>query len=97
NGPPLTESAPHILNLSFPGVKGEVLLHALEELGVLVSVGSACHSRHPEPSHVLQALGLNEQRLTSALRFSFSSFNNTREIDLVIEYIAGAVKQLSRI
>lgn len=97
NGPPLEDSAPHILNLSFPGVKGEVLLHALEEHGILVSVGSACHSRHPEPSHVLQALGLNDQRLTSALRFSFSSFNNHQEIDLAIKHIAGAVRQLIQV
>lgn len=95
NGPPLEDSAPHILNLSFPGMKGEVLLHALEEHGILVSTGSACHSRHPEPSHVLRALGLDDLHLTGALRFSFSSFNSPREIDPVIKHIAGAVREFT--
>lgn len=94
NGPPLEESAPHILNLSFPGVKGEVLLHALEEHEMLASAGSACHSRNPVPSHVLKALGLNDQQLTGALRFSFSSFNDHQQIESAIRHIAGAVKQL---
>ncbi len=94
NGPPLEKSAPHILNLSFPGVKGEVLLHALEEHEMLASAGSACHSRNPVPSHVLKALGLNDQQLTGALRFSFSSFNDHQQIESAIRHIAGAVKQL---
>lgn len=94
NGPPLEEAAPHILNLSFPGVKAEVLLRLLEEKGIYVSPGSACHSRRPEPSHVLAAIGLDEDRLSSALRFSFSSFNSLTEIDRVIERIVSAVREL---
>lgn len=94
NGPPLEEAAPHILNLSFPGVKAEVLLRLLEEKGIYVSPGSACHSRRPEPSHVLAAIGLDEDRLSSALRFSFSSFNSLTELDRVIERIVSAVREL---
>lgn len=97
NGPPLEDGAPHILNLSFPGVKGEVLLHALEEDNILVSVGSACHSRQPKPSHVLQALGTEEERLSSAIRFSFSSFNDQGEIEQTIGAIAGAVNSIIRV
>ncbi len=94
NGPPLEKAAPHILNLSFPGVKAEVLLRFLEEKEIYVSAGSACHSRRPEPSHVLRAIALEEKRLSSALRFSFSSFNRFDEIDRVVEQIVPAVKKL---
>jgi len=45
NGPSVEDGAPHILNISFAGIRGEVLLHALEQKGVLVSTGSACSSR----------------------------------------------------
>ena len=97
NGPPLRESAPHIINLSFSGVKAELLLHSLEEHGIYTSPGSACHSRRPEPSHVLLAMGLGEERLQSALRFSFSPLNTAEEIDLVITHTAAAVRDLSRL
>ncbi|NMD43773.1 MAG: aminotransferase class V-fold PLP-dependent enzyme, partial [Firmicutes bacterium] len=97
NGPPLETAAPHILNLSFSGVKAELLLRFLEEKGIYVSAGSACHSRRPEPSHVLAAIGLDENKLFSALRFSFSSFNDLAEIDRVVEQIVPAIKELKAI
>lgn len=94
NGPPLKEAAPHILNLSFPGVKAELLLRFLEEKKIYVSAGSACHSRRPEPSHVLTAIGLDQKNLFSALRFSFSSFNSRSQIEPVIEKIVAAIADL---
>lgn len=94
NGPPPEETAPHIINLSFPGIKAEVLLHALEEKGIYVSPGAACHSRHPEPSHVLTAIGLEKMKLAGSLRFSFSSFNEDKQIDRVIEQIVSALHEL---
>lgn len=97
NGPPHEESAPHILNLSFPGLKAELLLHSLEERGVYVSAGSACHSRRPDPSHVLKAIGLSRERLESALRFSFSAFNTEKEITLAAKETAAAVRELRAI
>ncbi len=97
NGPSLEEAAPHILNLSFPGVKAELLLRFLEEKGIYVSAGSACHSRRPEPSHVLTAIGLDEKKLFSALRFSFSPFNDLAEIDRVVEQIVRAIKELKAV
>ena len=97
NGPPLEEAAPHILNLSFPGVKAELLLRFLEEKGIFVSAGSACHSRHPEPSHVLTATGLTGDRLLSALRFSFSSFNQRADITGAVEGITRAVRELKNL
>ncbi|MGI6098091.1 MAG: cysteine desulfurase family protein [Dethiobacteria bacterium] len=96
NGPEDEKGAPHIINLSFPGVKGEVLLHALEGKGVYVSTGSACHSRQSTPSHVLQALGLKKQEIDSALRFSFSILNDGQQIDYAVKILAEAVNELSR-
>ncbi len=95
NGPLPEESAPHIINLSFAGLKSEVLLHSLEEQGIYVSAGSACHSRHPEPSHVLKAIGLRGKALESALRFSFSVLNNEKEVAAAAEETINTVRRLS--
>ena len=54
--------APHILNISFLGTKGEILLHALEEHGIYVSTGSACSSHKKEQSHVLWLWGKGLKR-----------------------------------
>ncbi len=72
---------PHIINISFQGIKGEILLHALEGDGIFVSTGSACSSKK-EKSHVLTAMG---ERADGALRFSFSPFNTLEEVDYCIE------------
>lgn len=95
NGPPPDQGAPHIINLSFPGLKGELLLHALEEQGIFCSSGSACSSRHPEPSHILQAIGLSKESIESALRFSFSVFNNKQEVAYAARQTAKTVSELT--
>lgn len=95
NGPSPEEGAPHIINLSFPGLKAEMLLHSLEEQGIYVSAGSACHSRHPEPSHVLMAIGLRGKPLEGALRFSFSFLNSEEEVLSAAAETANIVRRLS--
>lgn len=99
NGPDPTseESAPNILNVSFPGLKGEILVHALEDRGIYVSTGSACSSRQSDPSHVLKALGLSQEALDAAIRFSFSPFNTIDDIDYTILQIAESVKELEKL
>ena len=92
NGPP--EGAPHIVNISFKGIQGEVLLHTLEEAGIYVSTGSACHSRSQEPSHVLKALKLSEKDRSGALRFSFSPYNTEEEIHTCVQKLTTAVQEL---
>ena len=57
------ESAPHIVSASFQGVRGEVLLHALEDRGIYVSSGSACSSNHPAISGTLKAVGIKKEFL----------------------------------
>jgi len=74
-------SSPYILNIAFPGLKSEVLLHHLEERGIFISTGSACSSRKAKRSHVLTAMGLENRILDSAVRFSFSADNTEEDID----------------
>jgi len=62
---------PHVLNVSFPGLDSEAVLIALKDL-IAASNGSACTSHSYEPSHVLSAMGLDEQRRAGAVRFSWS-------------------------
>lgn len=73
--------APHIVNISLPGLKAEVIVHALEEKGIYVSTKSACSSKKNKPSRVLTAMGLREEYSLSSLRFSFSKHNKIEEID----------------
>ncbi|MEW5784430.1 MAG: cysteine desulfurase family protein [Bacillota bacterium] len=96
NGPPLEESAPHIINLSFKGIRAEILLHSLEQYGIYSSSGSACHSRRPEPSHVLQTIGLTGERLTGALRFSFSVFNTVSDVTTAAGCTVKAVREFGK-
>lgn len=88
NGKTDEESAPHIVNVSFPGVRAEVLLHALEDKGIYVSSGSACSSNRPELSSTLQAIGLDKNLLDSTLRFSFCVDTTPEEIEYCLQNIA---------
>lgn len=94
NGSTGDRSAPHILNYSFTGLRGEVLVHALEEKGVFVSTGSACSSRKGEVSHVLKALDLPEDRLKSSIRISPSHLTTLDDIDRAGEIIDETVQEL---
>jgi len=81
NGPAPEDAAPHIVNLGFPGVRGEVMLHALEGEGICVSTGSACSSKKLKVSSVLVAMGLRPQVAEWAVRFSLSPYTTDEEID----------------
>ncbi len=91
---PGEQTAPHILNITFPGVRGETLLHRLEMDGIMVSTGSACHSHTPTPSHVLLAIGLPPEQASSSLRFSLSRFTTRDEVDAVASALRHAVPEL---
>lgn len=88
------KSAPHIINLSFPGLKAEVLLHALEDVGIYVSTGSACHSRQSAPSHVLVTTGLKPREIEGALRFSLSYHTTREDLQYVLEHLPKLVAEL---
>lgn len=81
NGPAPEAAAPHIVNLGFPNVRGEVMLHALEAEGVYASTGSACSSKKLKVSGVLTAMGIRPDRAEWALRFSLSPHTTYEEID----------------
>lgn len=72
NGPLEKGASPYILNISIPGLKGEVLLHALEKEEIFVSTGSACSSKKDILSPVLRAMGINEEVMRGSIRLSFS-------------------------
>lgn len=82
-----------LLNVSFPGTRGEVILHTLEQEGICVSTGSACSSNKKGRSHVLKAMGLGDKEIEGALRFSLSRFNTEEEIEAAVEKTAAAVKR----
>lgn len=86
--------APHILNISFPGVRSEVVLHYLEQDGIFVSSGSACSARKGNLSHVLTAMGLKGDEIEGSLRFSFSYLNEMTEVLPAAESVERAVKEL---
>ncbi|BCV20123.1 cysteine desulfurase family protein [Moorella sp. Hama-1] len=94
NGPDPAAAAPQILNVSFPGVRAEVLVHMLEQRGVYVSTGSACHSRHQDASHVLQALHLERWRQEGAIRISLGALNTPAEIAPVVAAFKDCVQEL---
>ena len=97
NTPDDPHAAPHVLNVSFPGVKGEVLVRQLESAGIYASTGSACTSSRESVSHVLKAMGLAKDQLEGAMRFSFSSLNREEEPDQLMEKLVPAVKRLRRL
>ncbi|MFW5971865.1 MAG: cysteine desulfurase family protein [Bacillota bacterium] len=86
------KGAPHILSISFPGIKGEVLIHSLESKNIYVSTGSACHSKSKEKSHVLRAIGLPAEQIDGTIRISFSRFNTLEEIDYTIDTLNEQLK-----
>ncbi len=98
NGLPGRQSAPHVVSVSFAGVRSEVLLHALEERGIYVSAGSACSSNHPDTagSATLRAIGLPKELLSSTIRFSFSVFTTQEEIRYTLQALQELVPALRR-
>jgi cysteine desulfurase len=91
NGHP-TERLPGNLNLSFAYVDGEALMMTMRD--VAVSSGAACTAANPEPSHVLLAMGLDEETARASLRFGLGRFTTGEEIDFAIDAVAAAVARL---
>ncbi len=89
--------APHILNISFGGVRSEVLLHSLESEGIYVSSGSACSSHKKEPSYVLTSIGLDRKMIDGSIRFSLSEHNTSEEIDRTISAVCAIVPRLRKL
>lgn len=90
------DGAPHILNVSFKSVRGEVLLHYLEQKGIYVSTGSACSSK-AKNNRILEAIGLDKSYLDGTIRISLGYFNNFDEVEYVVENIKQSVDDIRKI
>lgn len=86
--------SPYVLSVSFMGVRGEALLHLLEEKGIYVSTGSACSAKNNEDSHVLKALGLKKKEIKGTIRFSFGEDNSKGEVDYTLKVLSESLKFL---
>ena len=84
-----------IVNLAFPGVEAEALMLALGDIAV--SAGSACTAAAIEPSHVLQALGIDEDVALASVRFSFGRYTTLADVDIVCQRVERAVSTLRSI
>jgi cysteine desulfurase len=87
---------PTTTNISFKGVDGQSLVVALDLKGVATATGSACSSGSLEPSHVLIAIGLVDEWLRGAVRFSLGSGNTLAEVDAVLHMLPPIVARLRR-
>lgn len=83
-------------NISFEGVNGNDLLLELDNVGICASSGSACNSKDPAPSHVLKAIGLNDDLISGALRVTFGEFNSMEDVDFLVENLERCVKKLRK-
>lgn len=88
------DGLPYILDFSVLGVRAETMLHFLAQQGVYVSAGSACG--RAKPSHVLEAMGLPKERISSALRASFSRFSTEEDVQALVEGVRAGLAGLSR-
>jgi cysteine desulfurase len=95
NGHPKKRLA-HNLNVCFPGLESKALIHVLRR-DLSISAGSACTTASVEPSHVLRAIGLDDNLIYSSLRFGLGRFNTQNEIEYSIEKVQWAVNRLRRI
>ena len=86
--------SPNILNVSFDRINGEELVELLNEQGYFISTGSACNSDSNEPSHVLKAMGLSDERANSSIRISLNEDTTLLEINALCQKIAKDVEML---
>lgn len=88
------EGAPHIVHFSYPGMKAEVALHTLEQLGVTISTQSACSSRSAEPSRALLAMGRDAACAGGGLRISLGDEHTEEDVALLEQALHQMVAQL---
>lgn len=84
---------PNVANIAFQHVDGNALLSGLTK-EIAVSSGSACSSALPEPSHVLKAMGLDDELAHSSVRFSLGKFSTDEEVDYIIKKVEDTIRNL---
>lgn len=90
-------AAPHIINISIPPIKPEVMVHTLSEENIFISTKSACSSKSRDESRVLKACGFSEDRVLSGLRISLSYENTIEELKTFIHVLNKSVKDLMKV
>ena len=95
NGHPEKRLA-HNLNVYFLGIEGKAIINSISK-EIAISAGSACTTQIVEPSHVLLAIGLDEERTHTAIRIGIGRFNTTDEIKFSQNKISNSVKSLEKI
>ncbi|PCF43115.1 cysteine desulfurase family protein [Staphylococcus delphini] len=75
------DASPHILNLAFPGVRGEVLVNAFSKQGIMISTTSACSSKHSNINEVLKAMNISVSRILGSIRLSFDRHTTMQDIE----------------
>jgi cysteine desulfurase NifS len=84
---------PNTLNMTLPELRGESVVLEMDRRGVMFSSGSACHSGSPDPSHALLAMGLTEEEVHCALRFSLGHDTTERNIKRTIELLSEVIER----
>ncbi|HIX93248.1 MAG TPA: cysteine desulfurase [Firmicutes bacterium] len=94
NLPP--NAAPHILSVTLPSIRSEVMLHSLSEAGIYVSSGSACSSNTHHGSYVLRAFGLSDRDADCTIRISLGDVNTQSDAERFLAVFAESLKRLAR-
>jgi cysteine desulfurase NifS len=84
---------PNTLNVTFPRMRGESLVFALDEYGIAVSSGSACRAGQPDPSHALLAMGLSEEEAHCAVRFSLGHGTTIEDIEYTLQALEHIINE----
>jgi cysteine desulfurase len=85
----LKKHLPNNVSVTFPGTDNERLMMQLDEVGIMVAVGSACSASKDEPSHVLQAIGLSEAEAQATLRLTLGRQTTQAAVDTLIQMVKG--------
>ena len=83
----------HNINVIFPGIDGKAIINNINK-EIAISSGSACTTQSVDPSHVLLALGMNDDEAHLAIRIGMGRFNTDNEIDYIIKYILNTIKKI---
>jgi cysteine desulfurase len=95
NGDPV-DRLPGNAHFSFPGCEGDALLMLLDAQGIACSTGSACSAGVAQPSHVLLAMGADDDRARSSLRFTLGHTSTGADVDALLAALPGAVERARR-
>lgn len=87
------DCSPYVLSLSFDGVKGETLVHLMEQNNILISTGSACSTKKAG-NRILESMGVSQNKIIGSVRISFSKYNTLNEVELASETLAKCYKSL---